>query len=259
MNQMKKIMIFGVGMFIALTSLAVPQECKLLMEKVKKRLQGKGIQYYTLEWIDASERTTLRVVGRCNKSNYKLVYSQQHNKITKTETEEIKVSVVQKDTDAVTLSETNQKSPDPVLASNASAILIPPEATDNVQTLIQTLYSNSNGFANRIQEIIDRADTTMPLIKAYYAASNDATFRFNVILLLNQKIKSHRLGTQEMNATEQCLLDSLKDNSPFVRGEALWGLGQTRNKRWAPAVNALLNDPDAAVRSEAQITLSILR
>jgi hypothetical protein len=247
MNQIKKATLLCIGVLTALSSLAVPQECNALMEKVEKRLQSKGIQYYTLEWIDASTHSSMRVVGRCRKGNVKLVYSQQHKKNN--------TSVTEKPT---------QPSPAPVLTANTSVTLqlvtLPStEPTDNVQLLIQSLYSNTGDFAHRIQELIDRTDTTLPMIKAYYAAANDATFRFNVILLLNQKIKVNSLGSLDMEATEQCLLDALKDNSPLVRGEALWGLGQTRNKKWAPAVNALLSDPDAAVRSEAQITSSLLR
>ena len=143
------------------------------------------------------------------------------------------------------------------LPDNSSAA--PVVAATSVQTLIQSLHSNTGAFASSIQELIDRRDATMPLVTAYYAATKEETFRFNVILLLNQKIKMQTLQPTELEAVSQCLVDALKDTSALVRGEALWGLGMTRNKKWASAVNALLNDPDSAVRSEAQITSSVLR
>ena len=110
-----------------------------------------------------------------------------------------------------------------------------------------------------MQELTDRADATTPLITAYYAATYDASFRFNVILVLNQKIKAKKLNSKDLESVTQCLLDSLKDASPLVRSEALWGLGLTRNKAFASSVEALLKDPDESVRNEAAITAGLLR
>jgi hypothetical protein len=248
MKKMKNTILLCLGLLTSISCLAIPQECNALMEKVEKRLESKGIKNYTLEWIDATAQTSMRIIGRCSKLNLKLAYSQHHNKNKKSDTKMIEVE-----------EKPTQIPISPQLILTPTVTLPVEDEKENVQKLIQSLYSNNSNYANQIQEIINRPDTTQPLIKAYYTAVNDATFRFNVILLLNQKIKTDSLGPLEMDAAVQCLLDGLKDSSPLVRGEALWGLGQTRNKKWAPAVNTLLNDPDAAVRSEAQITSNLLR
>lgn len=257
MNRTKFFILICLGMLTGINSYALPGECIALMQKVEKRLQGKGIQNYVLEWQDASTVTSMRVVGRCNKGDLKLVYSQKtvNKKNVEQETKTKLVDPINSEP-----KEEIKVAPSPLnLLSSQKIATSPPVKSNDVQTLIDSLYSNTGKFGDRIQEIIDRSDVTVPLIKAYYAATNDATFRFNVILLLNQKIKTNKIDNLELDAISQCLLDGLKDNSPLVRGEALWGLGQTRNKKWAPAVNALLNDPDAAVRSEAQMTANILR
>ena len=254
--------------------------CDALMQKVQKRLQGKGIQTYTLEWVQASAKNEGRVVGRCGKEKLKLIYNQHP-------------TVRAKPVDSIP-SEPNSVAPTPMPAATKEsetavqvvtakpALAIPepspavkqkivekPAPTTSekaaeqpviaVKELIQSLRTSNGAFATSMQALIDSTDATTPLISAYYAATYDATFRFNVILLLNQKIKSKKLISADIDAISQCLLDSLKDSSPLVRSEALWGLGLTRNKKFAPAVNVLLKDSDAAVRNEAAITAGLLR
>ena len=251
--------------------------CDALKQKVQKRLQGKGIEHYTLEWISASTPTKNRVVGRCGKEKLKLIYS-QHSGTSKQESEAPKPEVAfvaepQKSqaTDAV-VSKTEPIEPNAKIAQNAKSIPVDPVAvtpvtaptpdekpSTAVQALIQTLRSNNGAFAASMQELTDRADATTPLITAYYSATYDASFRFNVILVLNQKIKAKKLNSKDLESVSQCLLDSLKDSSHLVRGEALWGLGLIRNKAFAPAVQALLKDADESVRNEAAITAGLLK
>ena len=257
---------------LLLTSLAHAQtpECDALQEKVQKRLQGKGIQDYVLEWVDATTSTKGRVVGRCSKAQRKLVYSR--NAVNKPIPVVADTSLVPA---AVALAPVPVVTPpqaEPLTSQSADAVPViaitppPPAPLDakpkpsaQVQSLIQSLYASTGAFAANMQELTDRADATAPLITAYYAAPYDATFRFNIMVLLNQKLKSKKLSATDTDAVAQCLLDSLKDSSALVRGEALWGLGVSRNKKFAPAVNALLQDPDPSVRSEAGATARLLR
>jgi hypothetical protein len=243
MDRVKVVLVCCVGLLTSISSLALPRECNALMDKVEKRLQNKGIAFYTLEWIPESAPTTLRVVGRCSKERLKLIYA-QHNKKPVTPAPE---------------STPPRLTPLEIFEPVKQAEPLQPQPDNTVQLLIQGLHGNHGDFADRIQQLIDKDDTTRPLIAAYYGAPNDATFRFNVVLLLNQKIKGRRLGAVDIDATIQCLVDALKDTSPLVRGEALWGLGQTGNKKWASAVQVLLSDPDPAVRSEATSTYQLLR
>jgi len=267
---MRQMQFFTLLLFsLLLTSLATAQtpECEALQAKVQKRLQGKGIQNYVLEWVDTATPTKGRVVGRCSKSQRKLVYSR--NAANKPSTV-LAGSSVAPTTDALAL--TLALAPAPVETPPETApvpvlVIMPPappapteaQASAQVQGLIQSLHASTGAFAANMQALTDRADATAPLIAAYYAAPYDATFRFNIMVLLNQKLKSKKLSPTDTDAVTQCLLDSLKDSSALVRGEALWGLGVSRNKKFAPAANELLQDPDPSVRSEAAATARLLR
>ena len=245
---------------LLLTSLAHAQtpECDALQEKVQKRLQGKGIQDYVLEWVDATTPTKGRVVGRCSKAQRKLVYSR--NAVNKPIPVVADTSVVTPPQAAPLISQSADAVPVIAITPPPPAPLdAKPKPSAQVQSLIQSLYASTGAFAANMQELTERADATAPLITAYYAAPYDATFRFNIMVLLNQKLKSKKLSATDTDAVAQCLLDSLKDSSALVRGEALWGLGVSRNKKFAPAVNALLQDPDPSVRSEAAATARLLR
>lgn len=259
--------------------------CDALKQKVQKRLERKGIEHYTLEWIGASAPTKNRVVGRCGKEKLKLVYS-QHSGAGKQKSEAPEPEANSplelqpqpqpqpklENTSANTVTKPEPLQPiekieqPPKAASTETKVVIPvnPPLQDEkpntaIQALIQTLRSNNGAFAASMQELTDRADATTPLITAYYAATYDASFRFNVILMLNQKIKAKKLNSKDLESVSQCLLDSLKDSSPLVRGEALWGLGLTRNKAFTSSVKALLKDPDESVRNEAAITAGLLQ
>ena len=258
MRQTHFVMLILFSLLLASLAHAQTPECDALQEKVQKRLQGKGIQDYVLEWVDATTPTKGRVVGRCSKAQRKLVYSR--NAVNKP------IPVVA-DTSVVTPPQAAPLTSQSADAVPVIAITPPPPApldakpkpSAQVQSLIQSLYASTGAFAANMQELTDRADATAPLITAYYAAPYDATFRFNIMVLLNQKLKSKKLSATDTDAVAQCLLDSLKDSSALVRGEALWGLGVSRNKKFAPAVNALLQDPDPSVRSEAAATARLLR
>ena len=266
--MLRNIYLFCITLLITTLTNAQTPDCNALKEKVQKRLQGKGITSYSLEWVDASSSVKGRVVGRCSKEKIKLVYSPRSSSSAN--------SNASSTVDNPSTLETVAKKPEPVAqVAEPKPVINTPVPTPTVeakveekvaakpsvalQELIQSLRSSNGNFAASMQELTDRNDATTPLITAYYAATYDASFRFNVILTLNQKLKSKKLNNADTDAVTQCLLDGLKDSSSLVRSESVWGLGLTRNKKFAPAVNALLNDSDASVRNEAAITAQLLR
>lgn len=268
--MLRNIYLFCITLLLTTLTNAQTPDCDALKEKVQKRLQGKGITSYSLEWVDASTSAKGRVVGRCSKQKLKLVYSPRSSS-------EVSASKNASSTvENPSTLETVAKKPEPVAqVAEPKPVINTPVPTPTVeakveekvaakpsvtlQELIQSLRSSNGNFASSMQELTDRNDSTTPLITAYYAATYDASFRFNVILTLNQKLKSKKLNNADTDSVTQCLLDGLKDSSPLVRGESVWGLGLTRNKKFASAVNALLNDSDASVRNEAAITAQLLR
>lgn len=285
MRQIFSFILLSIALLLAPLASAQAQAesvaCDALKQKVQKRLQGKGIEHYTLEWISASTPTKNRVVGRCGKENLKLVYS-QHSGAVKQKSEapepeassphELQPQPKLENTSANIVTKPEPLQPiekieqPPKAASTETKVFIPvnPPVQDekpssSVQALIQNLRSSNDAFAASMQELTNRPDATTPLITAYYSATYDASFRFNVILVLNQKIKAKKLNSKDLDSVSQCLVDSLKDSSPLVRGEALWGLGLTRNKAFASSVKALLKDPDESVRNEAAITAGLLQ
>ena len=255
----RNIYLFCLTLFVTTLNYAQTPDCDTLKDKVQKRLQGKGITTYSLEWVDSSASSKGRVVGRCSKEKLKLIYNPQGKASTNALVETPAPVVEQK---PVVMSSLPAPTVEPKVAEKpapAPEEKLPAKPSVAVQDFIQSLRSSNGGFAASMQELTDRAEATTPLITAYYAATYDAAFRFNVILTLNQKLKSKKPNNADTEAITQCLVDSLKDTSPLVRSEALWGIGLTRNKKFASAVNALLNDSDAAVRNEAAITAGLLR
>lgn len=131
----------------------------------------------------------------------------------------------------------------------------------NITELISTLYKwrneslyyNHSSFPANLKEIERREGGVAELTAAYRADQDDPVFRFNIIVLLNRKLKTQTLTltAADKEAIANCLLDSLKDTSAWVRTEGVWGLRFVGNGKHLGAVNALLNDADGYVRNEA--------
>lgn len=115
----------------------------------------------------------------------------------------------------------------------------------------ESLYYDPSNFPSNLKEIERREGGVAELAAAYRADQDDPVFRFNIILLLNRKLKTQTLTAADKDAIANCLVDSLKDTSSWVRTEGVWGLRFVGNGRHLDAVNALLNDADGNVRNEA--------
>jgi hypothetical protein len=123
------------------------------------------------------------------------------------------------------------------------------------QSRNETLYYDESTYPKNVNQIIDDKNIINPLVSAYHADTNDDLFRFNIIMILNKKLRSH-VSDKEKDLIGNCLLESLKDSSPWVKTEAVWGLGFIAEKKFVPMIMPLLDDKDDNVVNEAILTLT---
>lgn len=107
-------------------------------------------------------------------------------------------------------------------------------------------------YPDNVKELVVRDGIVIDLIRAYEQGGDDL-YRFNLIVILNHRTT---LSDAERTAIVQCLHRAIKDRSPWVRTEAVFGLGFVGTSRSIPAVIPLLDDQDANVINEAIITLA---
>ena len=115
---------------------------------------------------------------------------------------------------------------------------------------IETLYYSN--YPENFKELMLRDDAIFTLVDAYNTGGDDL-FRFNVIIILNH-IKP--LTDAQRDAISQCLCRAVKDTSPWVRTEAVWGLGLSPEPVSVPVIIPLLDDPDPHVVNEAILSLA---
>lgn len=126
------------------------------------------------------------------------------------------------------------------------------------QLRMEALHYGSRRMPGNMEELERRENVVLKLAMAYYADQDDGLFRFSLVILLNQKLRSGKLGIQDKAVVERCLVRSLRDKEPWVRTEGVWGLQFTKNRALELEVRPLLDDPDEEVRSYAEQTLRVL-
>lgn len=100
------------------------------------------------------------------------------------------------------------------------------------QELIDSLHKVRNEnlaytfekLPDNILELSRRENTIPTLVSAYYGDIEDGLYRFNIIMLLNQKLSDEDFNVEKGNAIAKCLVDSLKDTDGRVRAEGIRGL-----------------------------------
>jgi hypothetical protein len=108
------------------------------------------------------------------------------------------------------------------------------------------------GYPENVKELVVRDGIVLALIHAYDRGDDDL-YRFNLIVILNHR---STLSDAERDAIVQCLQRAIKDTSPWVRTEAVFGLGFLGTSRSIPAIIPLLDDQDVNVINEAILALA---
>jgi len=121
-----------------------------------------------------------------------------------------------------------------------------------------SLYYSSERFPLNLKEL-ERRDGVIPaLVSAYHADKDDDLFRFNVIMVIARKMKYGPHGEDEGELARKCLADSLRDEHPWVRTEAAFGLRFANDRQYCEALKLLFDDGDKWVVSEARQSASRL-
>jgi HEAT repeat protein len=120
------------------------------------------------------------------------------------------------------------------------------------QERIEQLYYPK--YPENVKELIVRDGIVLALTRAYDRGGDDL-YRFNLIVILNHR---STLSDLERAAIVQCLYHAIKDTSPWVRTEAVFGLGFLGTPRSIPIIIPLLDDQDQNVVNETILTLAKL-
>ncbi len=148
-------------------------------------------------------------------------------------------------------------------ASLLLALLPTAEAESGARRLIETLhesrveelYYRDARFPRNVRELIGQSGNTAELISAFDRDISDPMFRFNIVMILNRKSAA---DPAERGAIAEALARALKDEHPWVRTEAVWGLGRIGKPDRLPSIIALLDDPDESVVNETLHALTAL-
>jgi hypothetical protein len=119
--------------------------------------------------------------------------------------------------------------------------------TASYRDLIESLHTSRNlelhyswdRFPLNLQELKRRPSDIAALVAAYYAEKNDDVFRFNIIMILNNKSRDG-FSPEEASLIAQCFVDALSDSSSLVRAEASWQDYMLGDHIYNPAVQQLL-------------------
>ena len=117
---------------------------------------------------------------------------------------------------------------------------------------IEQLYYDN--FPPNVKELMVRPEIVPDLVSAYDHGGDDL-FRFNVIVILNNR---SALSETDKNDILQCLERAVNDSSPWTRTEAVWGLGHLGAAQIIPSIISLLDDPNPKVVNEAILSLAKL-
>ncbi len=119
------------------------------------------------------------------------------------------------------------------------------------------LYYDGARFPENVKELILAPGNIASLIGAYRKDKRDPLYRFNLIMILNKKI-DYGIDEGYTKAIETTLLKAIHDPDPWVRTEAVWGLGNIGHTGDLPALIPLLDDPDEDVLNETVLSLGKL-
>lgn len=135
-----------------------------------------------------------------------------------------------------------------LLTSAATADLIESLRRERIEQLYYEDYPPN------VEELMARDGIVPDLVRAYDRGGDDL-YRFNLIVILNHLAV---LGDPNVEAISPCLERAVKDSFPWVRTEAVWGLGLFGTPSSIPLLIPLLDDPDADVVNETILTLAKL-
>lgn len=142
----------------------------------------------------------------------------------------------------------------------SSCATVKPPTPESLTTreLIETLHRQRieqlyyDKFPANVKELMLRQNIVFDLSAAYTRGGDDL-YRFNVLVILNHRAT---LSDAEKAAVVQCLDHAVNDHAPWVRTEAVWGLGILGAAQSIPSVILLLDDPDQEVVNESILTLA---
>jgi hypothetical protein len=120
----------------------------------------------------------------------------------------------------------------------------------------EQLYYTDASFPPHAKNLVASGDTG-ELIRAYWSDSADPLFRFNIMMILNEKAASST-DVVERRRIARCFRDALRDGAAWVRTEAVWGLGALRMPQFVADIIPLLDDADKHVVNETILALSKL-
>jgi len=128
-----------------------------------------------------------------------------------------------------------------------------PEPALNAESLremrVETLGYEVDQFPANVVALIEGEANTEAIAAEYRRDEGDRLYRFNVILVLVNKIPMASDADRAIIAAT--LLSATEDDHFWVRTEAAYGLGELRDVRYASALRSLLQDDEEQVRTVA--------
>jgi len=118
----------------------------------------------------------------------------------------------------------------------------------------ERLYYDVNQLKDSVQSLI-AADIPIGVMAHAYDIENDEIKRFNIIIILDKKIKNNEYKENDRVEAIEILKKAIKAGNPWIRTEAIYALGNAKCADAQEIMNACLDDPSATVTFHAVIAI----
>jgi hypothetical protein len=122
---------------------------------------------------------------------------------------------------------------------------------------VVTLYYDVSKYPENVNELIAKSGNVEALISSYRSDDSDYLFRFNIIMILNEKTELASFSKKKAEIAKG-LSFALSDPSPWVRTEAVWGIGRLGYDTYVPDIIPFIDDLDDNVVNETILALEKL-
>jgi hypothetical protein len=118
----------------------------------------------------------------------------------------------------------------------------------------EQLYYHDDLLPAAVRNLI-AGPLSVPAATTYFAQSQDDVLRFNLVLILGQKVRDGGLDPQERKAAVDFLAGCLKDGNPWIKTEAVFALGNAHAQGALPEIRRCLDDPNPTVVYHAALAI----